>query len=120
LYDLINLQIAEAASGRRKPVFEVAEMTDAHLLLMDLHQPQCGTIYQYPPFVLSLLSRLRILENRRVIFNGLSADPYEIQHIFGKFKMLKKQSKNRSISEMFEKLKLTYPCLVQKKNIRKS
>jgi hypothetical protein len=119
LYDLINLQIAEAASTTRKPVFEVAEMTTYYLLLIDLRLPEHGNINQYPAYVVSLLSRLCILSGRRIFFNGIGDKLYELTHDNGKFSRLSQRSENAAIVSRMHELMQTYPDLTARKKSSK-
>jgi hypothetical protein len=120
LYDLINLQIAEAASTTRKPVFEVAEMTESHILLIDLRLPEHGNINQYPAYVVSLLSRLCILSGRRTFFNGIGDKLYELIHDNGKLGRLSQRSENAAIVSKIQELMQIYPDLTaHKKSLKK-
>jgi hypothetical protein len=111
VYDLINMQIADAASATSKPVFEVAEMTDAHLLLIDLRLPRHVSIFQYPAHVVSLLSCLGILGSRQVFFNGVQDKPYELLHNDGQFNRISQRSENKVIAKLISDKLREYPDL---------
>jgi hypothetical protein len=104
MYDLINLQIDEYASGTRSPVFEVVEITDAHLLLIDLCLPARLSISLNPRYVAELLDRLGIREGRRVFYNGESDLLYEIIFENKKFRRIRQRSDNKSLSARMAEL----------------
>jgi hypothetical protein len=122
MYDLLNLQIAEAASTTGRPVFEVAEITDNYLLLLDLRLRGHGSINQYPDYVISLLSQLRILAGRRIFFNGVEDKLYELTHENGKFGKLRQRSENKSVESRMYKLMQVHPDFTpyKKPSLKKS
>jgi hypothetical protein len=120
MYDLLNLQIAEAASATRKPVFEVAEITDNYLLLIDLRLSGRGNINQYPAYVVSLLSRLCVLEGRRIFFNGVDDKLFELSHVSGKFEWRMLCSENKIIENRMFELMQSFPDLTPYNKITKS
>jgi hypothetical protein len=112
MYDLLNLQIAEAASTTRRPVFEVAEMTDKHLILIDLRLPEHGSIKQYPDYVVSLLSQLRILASRKIYYNGTGDNLCELIHDNRKFLRARQRGENKSIETRMLELMREYSGII--------